>query len=67
MKHQVVKHGLDIGDLVKMRVGYSEPGLLIELLDRSDGDVTRAQKWARVLWPDHGMGIEKVRDLVTVT
>jgi hypothetical protein len=57
---------MNIGDLVKMTSGYSEPGLLVELIpaglvggDRWD----EAPKWARILWPDAGLGIEKVRDL----
>ena len=46
------------GDLVKMKRGYSEPGLLIEF--------TLGGKWARVLWPDEGMGMEKIRDLEVI-
>ena len=61
---------MTVGDLVKMNRGYSEPGLLLELISthptppqgalRSDGG---QPKWARILWPDHGPGLEKVRDL----
>ena len=56
-----------IGDLVKMKRGYSEPGLFIEFV------MTKARKgswprecWVRVLWPDHGLGMEKLRDLKVV-
>lgn len=61
---------IEVGALVKMRLGYSEPGLLLELIYR---DITWGPKddaappaWARVLWPDEGLGIEKVRDLEVV-
>ena len=60
MKHGTVKHGVDIGDLVKMKRGYSEPGLVIDIQDRNTG------VWVRVLWPDHGPGLEKGRDLEVI-
>ena len=59
---------MKLGDLVKMNRGYSEPGLLLELIYAANGwEAARRRgeqpKWARILWPDHGLGIEKVRDL----
>ena len=61
---------MEIGDLVKMNRGYSEPGLLLELIhrDRTWGPLEPEEppKWARILWPDEGLGIEKVRDLEVV-
>ena len=61
---------LKIGDLVKMNRGYSTPGLLLEFINRSESwgplDPISPPKWARVLWPDDGMSLEKVRDLVNV-
>ena len=62
-----------VGALVKMRLGYSEPGILLELiwnhpLEDLDDVVFSDQppKWARILWADEGMGLEKVRDLEVV-
>ena len=64
---------MNVGDLVKMNRGYSVPGLLLELIWNHPyngiDDVVFSEespKWARVLWPDDGMGIEKVRDLETI-
>ena len=50
---------MNVGDLVKMKRGYSEPGLIIEF--------TLAGRWARVLWPDYGHGLEKIRDLEVIS
>jgi hypothetical protein len=61
MRHEVVKHGIDIGDLVKMKRGYSEPGLVLDIQDRNTG------VWVRVLWPDYGPGLEKGRDLEVIS
>ena len=66
------RNWLEIGDLVKMNRGYSIPGLLLELIDRDaswgplDATIPTDGKWARVLWPDDGLSLEKVRDLVRV-
>ena len=50
-----------IGDLVKMKRGYSEPGLVLELIRSAE-----MTKWVRVLWPDYGPGTEKARDLEVI-
>jgi hypothetical protein len=55
-----------IGDLVKMKRGYSEPGLFIEFVMTKDWVKTGEFRWVRVLWPDHGLGMEKLRDLKVI-
>jgi len=35
-----------VGDLVKMKRGYSEPGLVLEISETNLG------RWVRVFWPD---------------
>jgi hypothetical protein len=61
---------MKVGDLVKMNMGYSEPGIILELIYRDVSwgplDYEAPPKWARILWPDHGPGLEKVRDLEIV-
>jgi len=63
---------MKIGDLVKMNRGYSETGLLLELINEVLHGPKPLQipkpppKWARILWSDHGLGIEKIRDLEVV-
>ena len=51
---------MKVGDLVKMKRGYSEPGLITEIQEINTG------VWVRVLWPDYGPGLEKLRDLEIV-
>ena len=53
------------GDMVKMKQGYSKPGIILMMLPHwpnlaGDRDLGT---WVRVLWPDHGPGLEKERDL----
>ena len=48
---------MKIGDLVKMKRGYSEPGLVTDIQEE------RGRWWIRVLWPDYGPGLEKLRDV----
>ena len=51
---------MKVGDLVKMRLGYSAPGIVIKLWSVDD-PVYR--NYAKVMWSDYGEGLEKVRDL----
>ena len=55
-------HDINIGDLVKMNQGYSESGLVLKFFTLGS-----AQRWASILWSDHGQGTEKVRDLKLVS
>ena len=38
---------MQLGDMVKMKRGYSTPGLVIDISETSSGG-----KWVRVLWSD---------------
>jgi len=50
-----------VGDLVKMKRGYSAPGILLKII--SSGE----HLWARILWSDDGPGTEKIRDLEVIS
>ena len=52
---------MKVGDLVRMKRGYSEPGLIMELEPRG------RTYWVRILWSDYGLGIEKKRDLEVIS
>ena len=54
---------MQIGDLVKMKRGYSTPGLVLAIVETEPHTTI----WARVLWPDEGPSMEKVRDLEVVS
>ena len=54
---------MKVGDLVKMRRGYSMPGLVLEIGSHNKAGFPR---WVRVLWTDEGRGIEKERDLEVI-
>ena len=51
------------GDLVKMRIGYSTIGMIIEQVIFG---VPSQASYVFVLWPDAGRSLEKIRDLVIV-
>ena len=55
---------MKIGDLVKMRLGYSVPGIVIKLWCIDDPAPWR--NYAKVMWSDYGKGLEKVRDLEVI-
>ena len=55
-------HDINVGDLVKMNQGYSAPGLILEFFT-----IGSAARWARILWSDHGLATEKVRDLKLIS
>tara|TARA_Y100000310_G_scaffold337297_1_gene424020 strand:- start:475 stop:726 length:252 start_codon:yes stop_codon:yes gene_type:complete len=50
-----------IGDLVKMKRGYSSHGVILDISEAPD------VKWVRVLWSDEGPSLEKERDLEVVS
>jgi len=53
-----------VGDLVKMKRGYSEPGLIMDL------DVPKGPgrtHWVCILWSDYGLSTEKKRDLEVIS
>ena len=54
---------MKIGDVVKMKRGYSMPGLVLEIVETEPATAI----WAMVLWPDYGKGLEKVRDLEVIS
>jgi hypothetical protein len=54
---------MKVGDRVKMRLGYSAPGIVIKLWSVDD-PVYR--NYAKVMWSDYGEGLEKVRDLEVI-
>jgi len=51
------------GDLVRMRMGYSPVGMVIEQVVTG---VPSSCRYVFVLWPDAGKSLEKIRDLVVV-
>ena len=53
---------MKVGDLVKMRLGYSAPGIVIKLCNLG----ARHPPYAKVMWSDYGEGLEKVRDLEVI-
>ena len=60
---------MKVGDLVKMKRGYSSHGIVLSVPGRHPGLGPTSEgpvKWVRVLWSDYGPGIEKFRDLEVV-
>ena len=54
---------MKVGDLVKMKRGYSEPGLIMELdVPKDRGRIY----WVCVFWSDYGISTEKKRDLEVI-
>ena len=56
---------MKVGDLVRMRLGYSAPGIVIKLMDIPHTG-TGHRLYAQVQWSDYGKGLEKVRDLEVI-
>ena len=52
---------MKVGDMVKMKLGYSEPGLVIEHSPKGD------PYWVLILWSDYGLATEKKRDLEVIS
>jgi hypothetical protein len=57
---------MQVGDMVKTRMGYSAPGIVIELI-RFPQESEGFREYAKVMWSDYGLGLEKRRDLVVVS
>jgi|TARA_Y100000310_G_scaffold491_2_gene648 hypothetical protein len=53
------------GDLVRMRRGYSQPGLALEIVKTKDWVKTGKYRWVRVLWPE-GTCLEKIADMEVI-
>ena len=53
-----------LGSVVKMRRGYSAPGIVVKVFDITPDNLTR---WVRVLWSDSGVGLEKKKDLIVIS
>ena len=60
---------MQVGDMVQIKVGYSRPGIIVEIIDipEDEADKDRHRHYAKVLWADYGMGLEKRRDLEVVS
>lgn len=58
-----------IGDLVKMKRGYSSHGVILDIGERLCFVKTQppSVKWVSVLWSDEGPSLEKARDLEVVS
>ncbi len=56
------------GDLVKMKQGYSALGIVVSTPDCDDSSLGSLGpvRWVRILWSDHGLGVEKERDLEVI-
>ena len=61
---------MKIGDLVKMKYGYSQNGIILGFEagneDRQSRHGEERMKWARVYWSDDGPGLEKLRDIEVI-
>ena len=57
---------MKVGDMVQMRQGYSAPGIIIELI-KFPQEKEGFREYAKVMWSDHGLGLEKRRDLKIVS
>ena len=56
---------MKVGDLVRMRRGYSQPGLAVELVMTNNWVKTGKHRWVRVLWPE-GLSMEKMIDVEVI-
>ena len=58
---------MKVGDLVKMRRGYSSHGIVLAIVAITVDDCDNNQpRWVRILWSDYGPGVGKFRDLEVV-
>ncbi len=55
---------MKVGDMVKMKRGYSVPGLVLAIGSHNKYGYPR---WVRVYWPDEGKGVEKERNLEVIS
>ena len=56
---------MKVGDLVRMRRGYSQPGLALELVMTNGWVKTGKYRWVRVLWPE-GLSMERLESLEVI-
>ena len=56
---------MKLGDLVKMKRGYSVPGLITHMAN----ELTPESAWIYITveWPDAGRSLEKSRDLEVIS
>ncbi len=53
---------IETGDMVKMKLGYSVPGLVVEISETNLG------RWVHVLWPDYQRpSLERYRDVEVIS
>ena len=53
---------MKVGDLVKMKRGYSSHGVVLDINEC----IPPSLKWVRVFWSDEGPSLEKARDLEVI-
>ena len=60
---------MKIGDVVKMKLGHSSPGVIIEFVEgeRHAEELLKKWQWVRILWAGEGMGLEKSRYLKVIS
>ena len=59
---------MKIGDLVKMKRGYSSHGVILDISEAPDRRAWALSRgWVRVLWSDEGPSLEKERDLEVIS
>ena len=56
---------MKVGDLVKMKRGYSVPGLITHMSNELKPD--SAWVYITVEWPDDGRSLEKSKDLEVIS
>ena len=56
---------MKVGDLVKMKNGYSAPGLITGMPNKAN--LTSAWVYVTVEWSDEGRSLEKSRDLEVIS
>ena len=52
---------MKVGDLVKMKRGYSAHGVVLRFVNDQDDNV-----WVKILWSDAGRGSELISDLEVI-
>jgi len=55
---------MKVGDLVRMKRGYSAHGVVIDI--RTKGILVQDGAWVKVLWSDAGRGSELMKDLEVI-
>ena len=55
---------IKVGDLVRMKRGYSPHGVVLAIRDK--GILVQDGAWVKVLWSDAGRGNELMKDLEVI-